>query len=223
MSTLQIQARALGDPTRHRIFEYITDAIDPVGVAELTDLLGLHHNAIRQHLSKLVEAELVVEVAPVVAGRGRPRLQYVVSPFAESRWGTVGPYERLSVLLTEMVRCGDTPVEVGRRAGLRQRLGGDGDTADPVAALMEQMSAQGFAPTSRRRGRSVDITLQVCPFESAVMADPDTICQLHLGLAQGVAESIGGLEIQGLVPKDPRRAHCRLSCELTASAPDSAC
>lgn len=214
MSTLQIQARALGDPTRHRIFEYICDRDDAVGVAELTDLLGLHHNAIRQHLAKLVDAGLVVEGAPVVAGRGRPRLQYLVAPSAESRWGAVGPYERLAVLLTEMVRSGETPVEVGRRAGLRQRLGHSADAADPVDSLIDQMAGQGFDPAVIQRGRVVDITLQVCPFESAVLADPDTVCQLHLGLAHGLAESIGGIEVTRLVPKDPRRAHCKLRCEL---------
>jgi predicted ArsR family transcriptional regulator len=219
LSTLQIQARALGDPTRHKIFEYISDSGDAVGVAELTELLGLHHNAIRQHLAKLVDADLVVEVAPVVAGRGRPRLQYMVAPSAESRWGAIGPYERLAVLLTEVVRSGESPVDVGRRVGLRQRLGGAVDDADPVASLVEEMESQGFAPAVREHGRAVDVTLQVCPFESAVLADPDTICQLHLGLAQGLAEAIGGVEVLELVPKDPRRAHCRLRCELTAAAP----
>jgi DNA-binding transcriptional ArsR family regulator len=58
-ATLQEQARALGDPTRHEIFRYIADAGRPVDVAELTAHLGLNHNAIRQHLAKLVHAELV--------------------------------------------------------------------------------------------------------------------------------------------------------------------
>lgn len=217
MSTLQIQARAIGDPTRYRIFEYISECADAVGVAELTELLGLNHNAIRQHLAKLVDADLVVEVDPLVSGRGRPRLQYVIAPSVESRWGSIGPYERLAVLLTELVRSGESPVEVGRRAGRRQRLGDTVESADPVSSLVDQMERQGFAPAVRERGRTVDVTLQVCPFQSAVLADPDTICQLHLGLAQGLADSIGGLEVHDLVPKDPRRAHCRLRCERTGA------
>ena len=116
MPRLQVQARALGDPTRHRIFEYIVDAEGPVGVAELTEHLGLNHNAIRQHLAKLVDAELVDESSAPPSGRGRPRLQYLVNPATESRWGATGPYERLSVLLAEVVRTGADPVEVGRRA-----------------------------------------------------------------------------------------------------------
>ena len=68
--SLQHQARALGDPTRHAIFRHVSDAPAPVGVAELTQLLGLHHNAIRQHLAKLVEARLLVESSARPAGRG---------------------------------------------------------------------------------------------------------------------------------------------------------
>ncbi len=214
MSELQIQARALGDPTRHQIFAYLLDADVPVGVAELTDYVGLNHNAIRQHLAKLVDAHLVLESTAPQQGRGRPRLQYVVDPATESRWGATGPYERLSMLLTEVVRSGEDPVEVGRRAGLRLRLGADA-AVEPVSAFVEQMARQGFDPAVRRDGRSLDVTLQVCPFSSAVLTDPDTVCSLHLGLAQGVAEAVGGIEVDELVPRDPRRAHCRLRCQVT--------
>lgn len=116
MNNLQQQARALGDPTRHGIFRYIADAERPVGVAELTTWFGLNHNAIRQHLAKLLDAGLVVETTVPNGGPGRPRLLYEIDPAAESRWGVLGPYERLSLLLTEIISTGDTPQEVGRRA-----------------------------------------------------------------------------------------------------------
>jgi DNA-binding transcriptional ArsR family regulator len=50
---VQREARALGDPTRHRLFRYIVDAARPVGVGELTDYEQLNHNAVRQHLAVL--------------------------------------------------------------------------------------------------------------------------------------------------------------------------
>ena len=217
MPTLQTQARALGDPTRHDIFQYLVDADTAVDVAELTAHFGLNHNAIRQHLAKLVDAKLAIESTATPTGRGRPRLRYVVDPSSDSRWGSTGPYERLAMLLTEVVRSGDTPVEVGRRAGLRQRLG-DQPHAEPVEMLMDQMARQGFEPTARQRGDVLDVTLQACPFTSAVLTDPDTVCELHLGLAQGIAEAVGGIEVEELVPKDPRRAHCRLRCRVSAPA-----
>jgi predicted ArsR family transcriptional regulator len=213
--SLQVQARALGDPTRHSIFRYLADADAPVGVAELTEHFGLNHNAIRQHLAKLVEAELVSESTARPTGRGRPRLEYVVAPSADSRWGIMGPYERLSMLLTETVRSGDGPLEVGRRAGLRMRLAGSAEE-QPLDALVEQMHRQGFDPTLRHDGERFDVILQTCPFASAVLADPDTVCQLHLGLAEGIAAAVGGLEVDELVPKDPRRAHCHLRGRVTS-------
>jgi predicted ArsR family transcriptional regulator len=212
-TTLQEQARALGDPTRHGVFRYVADADRPVDVSEMAEHFALNHNAIRQHLAKLVDAGLVVEEKAPSVGRGRPRLVYLLDPTAESRWGVIGPYERLSLWLAEIVRTGDTPVEVGRRAGRRQRLGTKG-SADPVSVLVEQMARHGFDPTVRQKGGDVDITLRTCPFSSTALADPDTVCELHLGMAQGIAEGLDGLEVDELVPKDPRRAHCRLRCHL---------
>ncbi len=216
-TTLQEQARALGDPTRHEIFRYIADAGRPVDVAELTSHLGLNHNAIRQHLAKLVHAELVTEDHAPSTGRGRPRLNYCLHPGAESRWGITGPYERLSLLLAEMVRTGDSAVEVGRRSVRPRRLGATEDD-DPVAVVVDAMARQGFDPAVRARGDRVEVVLHTCPFATTALADPDTVCSLHLGIAQGVAELTGErVVIDELVPHDPRRANCRLRLHLDHS------
>ncbi len=209
MTTLQAQARALGDPTRHSIFRYIAADDAPVGVAALTAHLGLNHNAIRQHLAKLVDAALVVEAKAPPTGPGRPRLVYTADPGVESRWGVTGPYERLSMLLSEVIRSGDTPVEVGRRAGRAGHVATD-DPAVAVARISEAMAREGFDPEIRRRRSGTDIVLRNCPFESTALADPDTVCQLHLGIAQGLAEGSETIEIDELVAKDPRTANCRL-------------
>jgi predicted ArsR family transcriptional regulator len=210
LPTLQEQARALGDPTRHAIFRYVADAGAPVDVAELTAHFGLNHNAIRQHLAKLVDAGLVIEEQAPSAGRGRPRLNYRTHPGADSRWGATGPYERLSLLLSEMLRTGDSAVEVGRRAGRRQRLGAAADE-DPISFVVEAMEREGFDPTVRTRGGRVDVVLRTCPFATTALVDPDTVCSIHLGIAQGIAELTDGrIAVDELVPHDPRKANCRL-------------
>lgn len=213
MGDLQLQARALGDPTRHELFRYIADAERPVDVAELTEHLGFHHNAIRQHLAKLVEAGLVVETTAPSVGRGRPRLRYALDASAESRWGVAGPYERLTLLLTEIIRSGDSPVEVGRRAELLARDRVD-EAADPVEGLVAAMARHGFEPTATRHGEHVDIVLGSCPFEATALVDPDTVCGLHLGLALGAAESLDHVVVDELIPRDPRRGACRLRCHV---------
>jgi predicted ArsR family transcriptional regulator len=212
--TLQEQARALGEPTRHRMFRLIADADRPVDIAALTAHFGLHHNAIRQHLAKLVAAGLVTEDRRAGPGRGRPRLVYRVSAHADGRWGVIGPYERLSVLLVEMLRTGDAAVEVGQRSVLRN--GPNTETGgDPVAMIADAMERQGFDPAVRRRGDRIEMVLRTCPYTTAVLADADSVCALHLGMAKGLA-SLGGekVEIDELVPNDPRRANCRLRMHL---------
>ncbi len=210
MSDLQRQARALGDPTRHSVFRYVVDAGRPVYVAELVEHFGFNHNSIRQHLAKLVDAGLVREQASPAQGRGRPRLAYTVAPATHERWGAVGPYEQLSMWLAEIVRTGDSPVEVGRRVGAQ---GGDGEpAADPIGEFVDRMAGLGFEPSVSRRGGGYDVTLHACPFSSTAVADPAIVCGLHLGLAQGVASRITGLVIDELEAKDPRRAHCHLRC-----------
>jgi hypothetical protein len=36
-------------------------------------------------------------------------------------------------------------------------------------------------------------------------------------MAQGIADGVDGLTVDELIPKDPRRAHCRLRCHVTGS------
>ena len=218
MSTIQEQARALGDPTRHAIFRYVLDASDPVGVGELTAHLGLNHNAVRQHLTKLVAGDLVLEGRAASSGPGRPRLVYSIDPAAESRWGATGPYERLALALTEVIRTGATPVEIGRRIGKREAAehkNSDG----PLEAVVQAMARSGFEPTVEERRNGVDIVLHTCPYASTAVGDPDIICELHRGLSAGVAEHVGGVVIDDLVRHDPRRAQCRLRVHLDADLP----
>jgi predicted ArsR family transcriptional regulator len=217
MATLQQQARALGDGTRHAIFRYVADAGSPVGVAELTDHLGLNHNAIRQHLAKLVDAALLVEGRVRGGGPGRPRLVYEVDPAAESRWGVIGPYERLSLLLAEVVRTGDRPVDVGRRASRGVGGGGSGATGEQaLAGMADAMARFGFEPERVAVEGGEEVVLTACPFATVAAADPETVCSLHLGLAQGVAEGTD-VEVDGLVVRDPKVAGCRLRLRVAPS------
>ena len=219
MIPLQLQARALGDPTRHSIFRYIADAEGPVGVAELTEHLSLNHNAIRQHLAKLLEAGLVIESSLRGGRPGRPRLVYEIDPSADTRWGVLSPYERLSLLLVEKIRSGDPAVDVGSRAARQFRA--TASTPDEVVSnLTDTMTRLGFEPQTRLRGKRIDVVLGRCPFEAAALADPDTVCSLHLGLAQGLVADTD-IVIDGLVVNDPRRARCRLSLHNGAGRSDA--
>ena len=214
-TTLQEQARALGDPTRHAIFRHIGDASGPVGVAELTAAFPFNHNAIRQHLAKLVSAGLVTEATARGAGRGRPKLIYELNRDVEGRWGTTGPYERLSRLLVEIIRTGLDPEEVGRGAADQFRVASP--SGDVVADVSAAMARQGFEPEVRPKRDGAEIVLQNCPFAAVALADRTTICALHLGIAEGLTDA--PLTVTELVAYDPRKADCRLRLRVVADQP----
>lgn len=212
---LLVQSRALGDRTRNAIFVYVRDAAAPVGVAELTERFGLHHNAIRQHLAKLVDAGLVVDEVQAPSGRGRPRRGYRPVPGAVERWGGSGPYEALSLMLIEVLQGRSTPREVGRRAGYRLAVE-QGVHTGAVDMLLAVARRLGFEPRAERASGGVDVVLDRCPFADAAGTAPEIVCELHHGLAEGIAERAADTaSVTGLLVRPPRNAGCRISVALS--------
>jgi predicted ArsR family transcriptional regulator len=218
-TTLQEQARALGDPTRHAIFRHIAQTGRAVDIAELNERFPFNHNAIRQHLAKLVGAGLITESKIHGAGRGRPRLAYEVDPAVEGQWGTTGPYERLSRLLVEIIRSGLDAEEVGRRSADLFRV--PAPSGDAVADIRAAMARNGFDPEVRAVRDGAEIILHSCPFAAVAMADRRTICGLHLGIAEGLANDTTAM-ITRLVGHDPRKAECRLRVRVAADVDHNA-
>ncbi|MBS1837908.1 MAG: helix-turn-helix domain-containing protein [Actinobacteria bacterium] len=210
-TTLQRQARALGDPTRHAIFSQITDAEHPVTVKDLTEHFGLNHNAIRQHLAKLVDAGLVLETKAPPEGRGRPRFVYELNPAVGGPWGEKGPYEQLSRLLAEIISTGRSPEDVGRHAAERFRV--PSPSGDVVADFTAAMARQGFDPEVKEVGSGIEVLLHACPFASTAAVDRTTVCSLHLGMAEGLVDGTE-LVVEELVSRDPYGADCHIRLRL---------
>jgi hypothetical protein len=65
----------------------------------------------------------------------------------------------------------------------------------------------------------VELVLDRCPHQAPASAAPDIICQLHFGLVEGIGEAAGdGLEVTGLIARDPRQARCRLKLSRVVDA-----
>lgn len=212
---LLAQSRALGDPTRHAVFSYIRDVGRPVGVAELTDHFRFNHNAIRQHLAKLRDAGLVIEELDEPSGPGRPRLRYRVAPGATERWGGTAPYEALTMMLLALLRGEGSPREVGRRAGEQFAIehGGDADAVEILTAVARRL---GFEPRVKPTREGVDVVLDRCPFAAPASDSPDIVCELHLGIAEGIAAVAGNATVEGLVVRPPTRAGCRIEVAVAS-------
>ncbi len=221
---LLVQSRALGDPTRHAIFVHLRDAAEPVTVSELAAHFGLNHNAIRQHLAKLLGAGLATEHRDPPSGPGRPPVRYRTVPGAAERWGAPGAYETLTTMLLEMLRTGATPREVGRATGRRmaEEHGVDADTSAVIEVVARRL---GFEPRREATPDGTDVVLARCPFVGPATGTPEVVCALHRGLAEGIAEvAADGSTILDLVVRPPEIAGCRIRVRdsATAQAPSAA-
>ena len=72
----------------------------------------------------------------------------------------------------------------------------------------------GFHPVAVSGPRGGDFVLGRCPFVEVAAKDPATVCQLHLGLVEGLADLLGEGAVVDLVTEDPRRAGCRVRVRL---------
>jgi len=198
------RARVLAEPTRRRVWEAVRASPAPVGVAQLAQSVALHPNTVRLHLARLVGAGLVSEDTEAERHPGRPGYRYPAT--GSDPVSQAAAYRRLAALLAQAVRTGVNAREAGRAADAARLAG-----ADPLDAVIGALAAEGFAPdVAGVTDDQIEVVLRACPFADAAAEDPATICQLHLGLAEGAVQSIGGLTVDGLRINDPHQAACQL-------------
>lgn len=200
-------AEPAGDPApgrgAERVLAYLRAASTPVEVVELVRALGLHPTTVRQHLAHLAERGRVSVRTVPRSGRGRPRLAYEALQLADN------PYEFLSGALAEAVRDAVPAREVGRRAG--RRAAADRAGAGVVEVISSEAARLGFAPTVEASERGLEVRLGRCPFVAVAEHEPAVVCELHLGLAEGVVEEMGGdLVVEGLQVGEPRSGGCAI-------------
>ena len=86
-----------------------------------------------------------------------------------------------------------------------------------MATLRGETERLGFRPRVRDRGNGThELVLAACPFAESPRCAPATVCDLHRGIAEGVCERSGGLEVVDLHVADPHRGGCRLVVRVRA-------
>ena len=65
------------------------------------------------------------------------------------------------------------------------------------------MMRRGFRPARTDSGPRTTFVPGHCPFAEVASSDPDTVCRLHLGWAEGLAEGLSGLVVERLTPGTP--------------------
>lgn len=177
-------------------------------VKELVAEVGLHHTAVRQHLSVLRDAGLLVESTERSKRPGRPRLVYRTSVDAATRWAGPAPYEQLSMMVLQMVDTGADPRQIGRTAGVAaaDRVGQTGP--EPSDSVVRELTRLGFDPQCRVDDGGVEVVLQHCPMAAAAGRWPEIVCELHHGIVEAMAESLGAGAVRGFSPAEAHRGGC---------------
>ena len=189
--------KALGDETRHALYREIAGSTAPRSASELADALGLHPNTVRLHLERLRDAGLI-EVEAIHRGTvGRPQHRYSLAPGAPGLGFDPPAHVLLSGLLAALAEATGADGSAARATGRAWGRKAAERTSEQscLALLAQELDHLGFEPaaddTATLNG-STRIEFLHCPFRELAEAYPDLVCNLHLGIVEGVAESRRG-------------------------------
>lgn len=182
------RATVLGDVRAHA----------PTRVGDVATRLGLHTNTVREHLEALVELGLLVHHSvgtQPARGRGRPARWYRPAPTADPSVSTRDYAGLATALAGHLARTGATPESDARAAGTAWgrelvpecRAGAPSD--DPGRTVLAVLTHLGFDPVDD--GPTHGVALRRCPLLDAARRFPAVVCQVHLGIVEGVLAELG--------------------------------
>lgn len=187
---------------RLRVLEYVR-AHSPVRITDAAAALELHPNTVREHLDAVVALGLVERATAGALGRGRPATLYRAS--AADPAVAVRDYAGLATALAgHLARTSAHPERDARAAGIdwgRELIDESSQAGgDPRQSVLEALARLGFAPDvdADNPGAGRGIALRRCPLLDAARRYPTVVCQVHLGIVEGMLERLGVRERAGL-------------------------
>ena len=195
---------AFGDPTRREIYLFVRESESGTTASEVAERFELHPNVARHHLDKLAAGGYVdVQVERQLhSGAGRPSKRYRSTT---KQTGLEFPARRDDLLITLLVRTlaqltTEQAEQMAEQVGFEygQALAhsmspGDSHRSFRVAlhAVADALTAHGFAAHAERRGGSLAIIAEQCPFGEAAVQHP-VICAVDRGIIKGMLATLYG-------------------------------
>ncbi|SRR5690554_251614 len=229
--------RALASPSRVAILHVLQEQGEiPLDV--VARAVRLHHNTVREHLDRLIEAGFV-ESRPERRGtRGRPRILYRPADAPGHKSLDENFREHfMQVLVAGYGTAFESPAEEAQRAGARwvtralderepssEQPARASDDERREAAARRQLAALevhldelGLAPEVDVA--ELEVHLRRCPFLDLARARTEVVCSVHLGVARGILAHEGGpLEAERLEPL-VGPSHCILHLAIQDEGP----
>lgn len=180
---------------RLAVFDYVR-AHPPARIAEIAAGLQVHPNTVREHLDALVAHRLVEALTGTPNGRGRPATLYRPAAPAQDYAGLA------TALAGHLARTSAHPERDARAAGVawgRELVDESATTENPTATLLDVLARLGFAPdTDGAIDTARGIALRACPMLDAARRYPTVVCQVHLGIVEGILSQLGAATGPGL-------------------------
>lgn len=179
------------------VLEAVRDGAGPMRVTDIAHEVGSHENTVRSHLAQLVDRGLVLTRTAPAEGRGRPATLYEAGPRPGAR---TAEYQALAgAFAADLVTQGTGPAVRARARDIGRSWGRRMSSPAPKGERGELESAMadlGFGP--ERDGETLRLT--TCPLLDLAVENPDVICQVHLGLVDGLLGSEGAKGETELTP-----------------------
>jgi len=182
----------LAGETRTRLLRLVRGAA--LSISELTQALGITHNAVRTHVAALERDGLVRPAGTQRSTGGKPARLYELTPEAEELFP-----KAYALVFTELVSTlreeeGDAAAvaflrRVGRRLGARapEEPASDAERVAAAAAVLESI---GGAMVVTEDAEGWMLRGEGCPLAAVVVADPDACA-----LAESLVAEVTGREV----------------------------
>ena len=220
---------ALEEPTRRRLYDFVSRQPAPVARDEAAAALDLPRTTAAFHLDRLADAGLLDVVYRRRSGRsgpgaGRPSKLYlradrdVAVSLPARRYDLAG--QLLAGALDEADGSGTSPRQVlerharelGEELGRASRATRGDDTGDALRRVLEE---HGFEPRDEGDG----MVLENCPFHWLARRHPALVCGMNLCLLDGLLRGLAATELSARL--EPRPDQCCVRVE-PARGPSSA-
>lgn len=196
---------ALDEPTRRRLYEYVVRRPAPVSRDDVAAALAVPRATVAFHLDRLVEEQLLVVEYERRSGRtgpgaGRPAKLYRRSDRQVSVSLPERHYELAGELLASAIEEADETGGSAREIlGRRAREHGAGLAAPDIVVALEE---HGFEPRVEGDG----VLLGNCPFQRLARTHTRLVCEMNLGLVEGLLDSAGDRGLRARL--DPQPGFC---------------
>lgn len=171
--------------TQRRLLRHLLSRQAGATIEALCEVLGISHNAVRQHLAALGARGYVARGKAIPSG-GRPRAVFVLEPAGRALFPRNYGLIAQGMLEHTYARGGVEAVqamlsEIGGRLGEQAaaRLAGASSEAEAVRLLAEQLDALGYEAEVVRVGDHTEVQAWNCVFHGLARAHAD-VCQFDL-------------------------------------------